>query len=91
MVTDGERVRFVPQPGDVRGWDRYAYVENNPLRYADPSGHCKTLSGKVFANLPPPGDSGPCPEVIIIDGWDDSYQQSQDSNTCAWHIMDIRF
>jgi len=30
--------RFVP-PGDVRGWDRYAYVENNPLRYADPSGH----------------------------------------------------
>jgi len=31
--------RFVP-PGDVRGWDRYAYVENNPLRYADPSGHC---------------------------------------------------
>jgi len=38
MVTDGERGRFV-QPGDVRGWDRYAYVENNPLRYTDPSGH----------------------------------------------------
>jgi len=34
MVTDGERVRFVP-PGDVRGWDWYAYVENNPLRYSD--------------------------------------------------------
>jgi len=30
--------RFV-QPGDVRGWDRYAYVQGNPLRYADPSGH----------------------------------------------------
>jgi len=30
---------IVPQPGDVPGWDRYAYVENNPLRYADPSGH----------------------------------------------------
>jgi len=26
---------IVPQPGDVRGWDRYAYVENNPLRYSD--------------------------------------------------------
>jgi len=30
---------IVPQPGDVRGWDRYAYVQGNPLRYADPSGH----------------------------------------------------
>ena len=26
---------IVPQPGDVPGWDRYAYVENNPLRYSD--------------------------------------------------------
>ena len=37
--VEGEADTIVPQPGDVRGWDRYAYVENNPLRYADPSGH----------------------------------------------------
>ena len=24
----------------VLAWDRYAYVNNNPLRYIDPSGHC---------------------------------------------------
>jgi len=37
---------IVPQPGDVRGWDRYAYVENNPLRYTDPSGHfCVEIGG----------------------------------------------
>jgi len=26
-------------PGGVQGYDRYAYVNNNPLRYTDPSGH----------------------------------------------------
>ena len=27
-------------PGGVQGYDRYAYVNNNPVRYTDPSGHC---------------------------------------------------
>ncbi len=26
-------------PGGVQGLDRYAYVNNNPIRYTDPSGH----------------------------------------------------
>jgi RHS repeat-associated protein len=26
-------------PSGVQGWDRYAYVNNNPLAYTDPSGH----------------------------------------------------
>ena len=27
----------------VQAWDRYAYVNNNPVRYNDPSGHCLIL------------------------------------------------
>jgi RHS repeat-associated protein len=30
---------IVPNPGDPRDLNRYAYVRNNPLRYTDPSGH----------------------------------------------------
>ncbi len=29
-------------PGGVQGLDRYAYVNNNPLRYTDPTGHMCT-------------------------------------------------
>ena len=27
-------------PAGVQGYDRYAYANNNPVRYTDPSGHC---------------------------------------------------
>jgi RHS repeat-associated protein len=30
---------IVPEPGSSGGWNRYAYVSNNPLRYIDPAGH----------------------------------------------------
>ncbi len=33
------------QSQGTHAWDRYAYVNNNPLRYNDPSGHCiETIS-----------------------------------------------
>lgn len=36
-------------PGGVQGLDRYAYVNNNPVRYTDPTGHswedCGNRSG----------------------------------------------
>ncbi len=30
---------LVPEPGNPQALNRYAYVNNNPLRYKDPSGH----------------------------------------------------
>ena len=30
---------IVPDPGRVIGYNRYTYVNNNPVRYTDPSGH----------------------------------------------------
>ncbi|NOH02420.1 MAG: RHS repeat-associated core domain-containing protein [Chloroflexi bacterium] len=31
---------IIPQSQGVQAWDRYAYTNNNPVRYTDPSGHC---------------------------------------------------
>jgi hypothetical protein len=30
----------VPQPGDPQNLNRFSYVLNNPIRFADSSGHC---------------------------------------------------
>jgi RHS repeat-associated protein len=30
---------IVPDPGNPQAYDRYAYVNNNPLKYNDPTGH----------------------------------------------------
>jgi RHS repeat-associated protein len=36
---------IVPGTGNPQAWDRYAYVNNNPLRYIDPSGHVPLIDG----------------------------------------------
>ena len=35
---------LMPEPGRVDGYNRYMYVMGNPLRYNDPTGHCKMLA-----------------------------------------------
>ena len=31
---------FVPDPNDSLDWDRFQYVQSNPVRFTDASGHC---------------------------------------------------
>jgi hypothetical protein len=31
---------IVPEPGNPQSLNRYSYVNNNPIRYNDPTGHC---------------------------------------------------
>ena len=31
---------IIPDPASTLGWNRYSYVNNNPINYSDPSGHC---------------------------------------------------
>jgi hypothetical protein len=35
----------VPNPGDPQAWDRYAYVNNNPAKFVDPTGHMLDQGG----------------------------------------------
>ena len=49
---------LIPDPGSSAAYDRYAYVNNNPLKYTDPTGHKKV-----------PG--GPGGVTIVYDGDDD--------------------
>ncbi|MEA3439094.1 MAG: RHS repeat-associated core domain-containing protein, partial [Chloroflexota bacterium] len=45
---------IIPNPANPIDWDRYVYVQNNPVRYIDPSGHmicdnygyCGTSAGR---------------------------------------------
>jgi hypothetical protein len=54
---------LVPHPGDPQSWNRYSYTLDNPLKYADPTGHQKEVALALwgFAALPIPLD-----EVLLI-------------------------
>jgi len=58
-------------PPGVQGLDRYAYVNNNPLRYTDPSGHC------VVGGHEMPDDTPAC-------RWNDRYKEEKGTDLKDW-------
>ena len=49
---------LVPSVGTLKGYDRYAYVLNNPIVYNDPTGHCYNYSPlKMRLSVMPIGDN----------------------------------
>jgi RHS repeat-associated protein len=47
---------IISNPLSSQGWNRYTYVENNPINYIDPSGRC------IFVGI----DTLACGEAVII-------------------------
>ena len=37
---------IIPQPNNPQSWNRYSYVQDNPIRYNDPSGHKEQCEGQ---------------------------------------------
>ena len=58
-------------PGGVQGLDRYAYVQNNPLRYIDPTGHRNCEE-----------DGYNCPDDLTIDDLLRSYNNDNVKDKC---------
>jgi RHS repeat-associated protein len=59
---------FIPNPRSTQDYNRYSYVNNNPLRYIDPSGFCET---EYDTDL----ETGEVIETIVVCGspWDDPF------------------
>ena len=87
---DGSLGRFlsvdtiVPESSQgVQAWDRYAGMNNNPVRYNDPSGHgaCDGPNADPECEgLKKPQN----PTPLVLPGWSSAYIQKQpDKNACA--------
>ena len=78
-------------PEGIQGYDRYAYGNNNPVKYSDPSGHC-VVNGKTYNDAdpicsrppektpPPPPANGGTPKVEHCN----SSGAPNITTTCSW-------
>jgi RHS repeat-associated protein len=77
----------IPQQQGVQAWDRYAYVNNNPLNMVDPTGHGGTTTKQTNSGKSPTteeettGHYRDCPRDINCDGIpQDNNDALQDNN-----------
>jgi hypothetical protein len=87
----------VPEPNSIKGYDRYAYVNGNPVNYTDPSGHqlCDTADGSCTGGGGGNGIEHPEPQVIYWGGYTEarlaSFQETQTGNNCALNAISAGF
>ncbi|MEL7590044.1 MAG: RHS repeat-associated core domain-containing protein [Anaerolineaceae bacterium] len=57
---------IIPEPNSIKGYDRYAYVNGNPINYTDPSGHvyCDTADGSCTGGGGGSGNNGGGSRVV---------------------------
>jgi hypothetical protein len=81
---------IVPQPGNPQTLNRYSYVNNNPVRYTDPTGHCNAdrsdqdcwdVYNKLIGVL--------CPGFNVTDLW--MWSKGQLQGLTGWVNRGVRF
>ena len=82
---------FIDGPGSTQGWNRYAYVHNNPLSFTDPSGFQSADGERPHANWITLGDTNDFLWVLRREqlNWEprpDFWQQSR-----GWGAGDTSF
>jgi RHS repeat-associated protein len=88
---------IIPEPNSIKGYDRYAYVNGNPINYTDPSGHrlCDTADGSCTGGGGGNGIEHPEPQVIYWGGYTEarlaSFQETQTGNNCALNAISAGF
>jgi RHS repeat-associated protein len=75
---------IIPGAGDSKSYDRYAYVNNNPVRYTDPSGHgvpygvCEIAGGSIPQCQKQGGSPANMPKYAPPTGLSDSGKNAWD-------------